>query len=346
MVYIHMARANSTDSALEAAAGAAGPHATEAFKLLSNETRLAILVALWEAYHPHGEDKTIAFSELYDRVGAQDSGNFNYHLGKLTDHFVEETDEGYRLQEAGLKLVQAVIAGAGLQGETLPPTEVHRSCHRCGGAVELSYENEHLYHMCTECEGNIGPDSAEEVPTGTLMKQPFEPAGLAHRSPGDIFVAGSIEFLRETGLLARGVCPECSGAVEESLRICEDHSAPPGEVCPACGTRDEVRVGYVCSVCKHGASFPVEAAVHDHPVTVGFCYEHDIDQTFDTEDPEACGRLWKHLFDREHTLVSKDPVRIRVTVPGNHTALQLTLDGDLDVIGVTQEPREPSNHTT
>ncbi|MEF8791004.1 MAG: ArsR family transcriptional regulator, partial [Haloarculaceae archaeon] len=74
----------------------AGARATEAFELLGNETRLAILVALWEQYEPFGRDGAVRFSELRARVGTADSGRFNYHLDRLDDHFVESTDDGYR----------------------------------------------------------------------------------------------------------------------------------------------------------------------------------------------------------------------------------------------------------
>ena len=328
---------DATESPLEAAAGAAGPHAVDAFRLLSDETRMAILLALWEASDPEGTDDALQFSELYDRVGYDDTGNFNYHLGKLTGHFVAETDEGYELRNAGQKIVNAVIAGRGLGERTLAPTEIDHACHRCGGPVVLGYEDEYLYLRCTECEGNIGPDSTEQAPRGTHMVWDFDPAGLADRTPGELFVAGTIEFVREVGLLMRGVCPECSGAAEASLHVCESHEAPPGEVCPDCGTRDTVRVSQTCSVCKHGASFPAEAVVHDHPAVIAFCHEHGVDRTYDLDDPETCGELWEHFMTYEHELVSEDPVRIRVSVPAGDDVLHLTLDGDLDVIDVTDD---------
>ena len=145
-----MTNSNGTESPIEAATGAAGPNVTDAFKLLSDEVRLAILLALWEAYDPHAEKNTVSFSELFDRVGERDSGNFTYHLDKLIGHFVEETVDGYRLRNSGLKIVRAVIAGSGLEERRLPPTEIPRACYHCGAQVELSYEDERLYQICTE----------------------------------------------------------------------------------------------------------------------------------------------------------------------------------------------------
>lgn len=60
----------------------------DAFAVLGNETRLGILRALWDAYNPQETDNSVPFSEFYDRVGFDDTGNFNYRLGKLTGDFV------------------------------------------------------------------------------------------------------------------------------------------------------------------------------------------------------------------------------------------------------------------
>jgi transposase-like protein len=337
---------NATDSPLEVAAGAVGPHVTDAFELLSNEARLAILLALWEAYDPQDTDDTVSFSALQDRIGVPDSGNFNYHLDKLVGHFVEHTDEGYRLRNAGRKIVQAIIAGVGSEERTLPPTEIDMPCYRCGAPVELSYQEEHLYHICTACEGNTGPEFGRERPVGTLMMFDFDPAGLTDRTPGDVFVAGTINSLRDFGSLIRGICPTCSGPIEESIHVCESHEAPPGEVCPTCGTGDKVRVSYVCSVCKHGDSYPAHAAIYDHPAVVAFCHEHGIETTYALSDPGACADLWAHLLQRTYTLVSEDPVRVRVSVPGDGATLYLTLDANLTVVDVTTEEGVPDRDSS
>lgn len=119
-----MVETESPDSPLEAAAGVAGPRAIEAFSLLGNETWLSILLALWEVHEPFAEDNAVPFSELRDRVGMHDSGQFHYHLDKPAGHFVEKTDDGYELRHAGRQLVGTVIAGTGIEEPTLEPTEL------------------------------------------------------------------------------------------------------------------------------------------------------------------------------------------------------------------------------
>lgn len=331
----------SNGSPIAQAAGAAGPHTIEAFKLLSNETRLAILLVLWEAYDPRTEAEGLSFTQLYERAGARDSGNFSYHLDKLVGHFVEETKAGYTLSNAGRTIVRAIIAGTGLEEQTLSSTEIPRSCPWCGSSVELSYEDQRLYQVCTECEGSLGPRSTERTPVGTLVVHDgFNPAGLTGRTPEEVFVAGTIEYHRTVTLVIRGVCPECSGRVEESLHLCDDHESRPGEVCPTCGTWNEARVGYVCSVCKYNVSYPAWAAVFDHPAIVAFYYDQGFEGTYDLGDPRACGRLWNRML-REQSIVSRDPLRIQVLVTCGDAVLALRLDGNLDVIEMAREEREP-----
>jgi DNA-binding transcriptional ArsR family regulator len=48
----------------------------EAFAVVGNETRLAILEALWRS-----PERPVTFSDLRRRVGMRDSAQFNYHLG-------------------------------------------------------------------------------------------------------------------------------------------------------------------------------------------------------------------------------------------------------------------------
>lgn len=61
--------------------------------------------------------------------------------------------------------------------------------------------------------------------------------------------------------------------------------------------------------------------------------------TYGLDDPNACARLWDHL-KKEQTLVSENPIRIRVTVSCNGAELYLTLDGDLTVMDVAQDGQQ------
>lgn len=86
----------------------------EAFAVLGDETRMGVLGALGELESP------VTFSDLYDRSDADDSGAFNYHLDRMVGHFVERTDEGYRLAPAGRRVVESVLSGAVTEHRTSP----------------------------------------------------------------------------------------------------------------------------------------------------------------------------------------------------------------------------------
>lgn len=327
-----MADSTSPDSPLEAAAGAAGPHITEAFELLGNETRLAILLALWEAYTPYTEDDPISFSELRERVGVRDSGQFNYHLGKLTGHYVEETEDGYELRSPGLNIVQAVIAGTGLTQETMSPTEVQISCTACGAPTEISYENSSVIHACTECDGYFGD--------GVIAAWPLDPAGLDDRHPAEIYAAGHIAAIRTIFSFVRGVCPSCSGGVKESLQICDSHAVEDEGVCPTCGAREKARVRWVCSICKEAGTYNLGAAVFDQPVVHAFLHEQGIDLFEHVDDPESAVRVMDFARRQEFEIVSENPLRVRVTMPGTEANLDLTVNQELELIDATQMDRD------
>lgn len=312
------------DSSAAPDEGAPGLSPDEAFALLGNETRIAILRSLWDASEPFA-DAPVSFSDLRERAGVRDSGQFNYHLEKLTGPFVERTDEGYELRQRGHAFVQAVLAGTAGGEATLAPAEVDVPCPYCGAPTAVSYEDEHLYHTCTECDGYHG--GHEAFPPGTLAARPFTAAGLADRTPGEVLQAGRVQAKHERAMMVEGVCPACSGAVEPEVRQCRDHDATDG-TCPECGSVSPLQALYTCSVCKNAWMVGPKLRVATHPAVVGFYYERGVE--FDVATDGARLTAW----DRE--LVSEDPVEIRVTVRCDGDRLDLTLDGELDVVAVRE----------
>jgi DNA-binding transcriptional ArsR family regulator len=323
---------NVTPSPLSAAAGAAGPHAVDAFKLLGDETRLAILLALWEAYEPFADDNALSFSELLDQVGYDTSGNFSYHLQKLEGHFVESTLDGYRLKQAGHRLVRTVIAGTGITNATLASTEVDADCWICGESLAISYENERLYTVCNGCGGKFASD--DEKPPGTVMGFAFDPAGLSRSTTEDIFAASVFRAMQKFTMQMGGLCPACSGPVEGSIHICEDHD--PDAICPNCGRRDEVKARWICSICKNAGHGPPGANLVLHPRVVAFYANHGLEIGYDSTDFEAIIRILRAMSDHQQELVSKDPPRIRVTIRYGDDALCLIIDDSMSVVNVEE----------
>jgi len=134
----------------------------DAFAVLGNETRVGILQALG------GADEPVSFSELRDRVGMRDTGQFNYHLDKLVGHFVRRSDEGYALRRAGERVVEAVLSGAVTDAPVLKPTVVDHPCPLCGAPVEVTFREERVEMYCTECPGNYGWTDEDIEELGTL----------------------------------------------------------------------------------------------------------------------------------------------------------------------------------
>ncbi|WP_223302138.1 helix-turn-helix domain-containing protein [Haladaptatus sp. R4] len=131
----------------------------EAFGLLGNETRFRILRVLNDA------DGSLQFSELRSRVGADDPGGFNYHLGKLTGQFVRETDDGYAIASPGERIVGAVLSGwltAEFGAGSVP---VDGACIHCGGRLEAVFRDHGITIDCTDCEWAF---TDPEIPAGVM----------------------------------------------------------------------------------------------------------------------------------------------------------------------------------
>ena len=103
----------------------------DALDALTHEIRVAVLRELADA------DGPVAFSELRDRVGVRDPGKFNYHLQRLADQFLRQTDGGYELDHRGRRLL--VVAGDGVVtddgavvDDRAASTDGSDSCPVCG----------------------------------------------------------------------------------------------------------------------------------------------------------------------------------------------------------------------
>lgn len=327
-----MSEQEPTDSPLEAAAGAAGPQATEAFALLSNETRLAVLLALWEEYDPHADDNVVSFSRIFDRVDYDDPGNLRYHLAKLQGQFVHQRPggEGYELRETGMKLVRAVIAGAGVGETTVEATEIDQSCLICDAPTTISYRDGHLYWTCTECEG-VAPERTET--DGFMSATPFAPAGLADRTPEEIRVAALAVGRREIQSMFDGFCPECSGAVEGRLVCCQNHEPAGG--CAHCGRKFAVWAHFRCQVCKRANALSPKTLALFHPAVVAFYHDHGVSVRIHADHLDRARRLFEHMHDHEMELVATTPPEVAVTVSMDDETIRLTFDETVSVVDVS-----------
>jgi hypothetical protein len=293
----------------------------EAFGLLANETRLALLRALWDA-----PEDVVPFAELQRRTPAGTS-NLEYHLEKLVGHFVRRTGDGYGLRYAGEQVMRAVLTGVLTEDPSLPPREIDERCPYCGATVEFRYRDEHLTARCTDCGGVVG----NGYPPGTFMSYGFPPAGLKGRSPEQALEAAHVFYDSMITPMMDGVCPECAATVSHSFEICDDHALGEDGICVTCGTRFEVWVEYVCDRCQYSRSAPVWFEVLTEPEVIAFYHE----QGGLEESVPFSKHTWEnapYVRNIDTTVVDEDPLRFEVSIPLGHVELRVTLDDDLQMV--------------
>ncbi|PSP40455.1 hypothetical protein BRC66_03955 [Halobacteriales archaeon QH_2_66_30] len=174
--------------------------AEEAFELLSNDTRLGILEALFQTDDPR------TFSELREAVGMRDSGQFNYHLDKLLGTFVRVTEEGYELTTAGTRVVGAILAGEFTKTFEGDPVPVDGECQLCGAQLAGIFEGNRIRIACEDCERDV--ISLNMLP-GALEPYPREEWPLV----AERWTRRELEMVRA------GFCPTCRGPVDSEMTV-------------------------------------------------------------------------------------------------------------------------------
>lgn len=300
----------------------------QAFQLLGDETRLAILRVLWESYDPL-DPAPVSFSQLREGVGDVDPGRFNYHLGKLATQFITRVPDGYALSEAGKRIMRVVISGTAVDGVTIEPTEIDVSCIFCGGSTEIEYADGLLSHRCLGCTSRCVAD----YPPSLLSQEELPSAALIDRTPDDIYYLNRVWMNHREGSAKDGVCPECSGPMPvHTIRICEDHDPDPthDEVCASCGSIFWAMVYHVCTVCKFALQIPTLFYPPTHPAVLAFYDEHGV--TFDLASHEDHA----YMLDYREEVVSEEPLRLRTTIPLDGDELQVEFDDQMQVVTVSR----------
>lgn len=201
---------------------------------------------------PATPDDALSFTELRKAVGLSPGAEFNYHLEKVTGHFVWKTDDGYELCQPGARVVEAVLSGIITEEPTLEPTRLEFACQLCGAPTIVSYREEWVSLFCTECEGFYGQPPAElpvpvELSTnGYLGGYSLSPAGLQGRSAIDVFETAATWEMSNILAQSQGVCMRCSAPLEVSTEVCAEHDDSE-TFCGQCGRRYAVGVDVTCN---------------------------------------------------------------------------------------------------
>ena len=286
-------RALDVDS--EAAAGA--------FSVLSDHSRVDILLSLWQA-------DSLSFVELQRATGIEDSGRFNYHLDKLVDQFVHKTEAGYRLSSLGAKVVDLLLDAR--FGPEAPPPIDHATgvdCLDCGETLHVYYEDGDMRIACGGC--------------GAVVHYGFfPPRGRTTRDAEGVLDAYSQQVWRNVTLAHCGVCPHCRGRMETRMDADPAWSVP-------------VAASGRCQDCGAPFSSAVGLRLLADPDVVSFLADHGnaVDDR----------RFWEFEFvyggDAVST-VSEDPPRYRLCIEAGHERLEVTLDETAHVVDtVRRRPR-------
>lgn len=300
----------------------------EAFRLLSDETRVEILQAFAEAQDPT-KTARLRFTDLRDQISADDPGRINYHLNKLMTHFVRRTEDGYELRESGQRILRVLHSGTAVDNPEIESVQVDIDCWFCGGQTELSYRDGWRILECTTCDARC----VDTFPPGVISKNEVPPSGLLNRTPNEIIDANRIWSAHRRESVMDGVCPECAGNMPvESIHICEGHQPDWDnfQFCEGCGSIFWMLVLHICEVCKYSWKLPTLFYPTKHPAVIAFYYEHDIE--FDLANYEQRA----HLLTYREELLSDEPIQIRTTIPIEGNELRVTFDERMNPIEVSR----------
>ena len=282
---------------------------TEAFRLLSDGTRLQTLQGLVELTDAKGYgSEPVSFSALHEQVDTRDSAHFNYHLQELRDQFVEGTEEGYRPRYPARKVVRAIRAGTFTERAALADEPIDGTCPQCGDAdLRASYADERLAISCAACET-------------ALTANDFPPGGFEERSLADVLHAFDRLVRHRVSFAADGVCPECTGRMDGHVTT---------DIPPEWGY--EALPAFDCTRCDFSVLPSFGMLLLDHPDVVSF----HRNRGEDLRKPP----FWELplcVSDRYTTIESREPWRVTVRVPGGNEELVATIEG-ADVVAVRTE---------
>jgi DNA-binding HxlR family transcriptional regulator len=276
---------------------------SDAFQALGGETRLAVVRALSSA------DGPLAFSELFAATEDDTTAGFAYHLRQLADEFVRQrADERYELTDAGRAVARALRAGTYTERVDREPAALDADCPLCGaGSLTVRVVDNVTEVGCGACES-------------TLSRLSLPPGGYADREAEAVVAAADTHHRNRVDAFADGVCPECAGRVDASVRTVGDgeseHVPPQAE--------------FACETCGADLACPVALATLSHPAVVAFYHDHGEDVR---ERP-----IWNVGSEWRERVVSTDPLCVVVSARLDDEVLSLYVAADATVVGHRRIP--------
>jgi len=273
--------------------------AVDTFELISNPNRISILRSLLESGRGSPMDPWLNYSELHAHSGIQDKGNFNYHLNRLIDSFVIKTEKGYRLSLFGFRVMGLIEAGMYDPDKSVESMMVSGECLYCDAPIEIYYEDSACKLECKD--GHVLSEGL------TLF-----PNVIESRTPSKITEITALTSYQSIELTLKEICPLCQGRITGEIRCFEgeEHYRYYGE-CHQCGNQVGCSVGE-CAIC--------------HPKAAVFFYNQGIDIRMMP--------FWELPFCRwgAETIVTEDPLRVRIDIAHDGDELSLTFDREASVV--------------
>jgi phage FluMu protein Com len=272
------------------------PPMREAFALLGHDIRLKILEVLLDNWVAAYTDP-IQYAELMDAVGVEDSGKFNYHLGKLRGGYVQKVDDGYVPTAAATALYRAVVAHQPTQEPNRTRLDVDSKCPHCNTALGRTHDRGFLSVVCDSCDEWAG------------FSYPFPKNGFTNRTDEEIVRATHRRCKHDLAIARSGQCPFCAAttAVEIKADAIREGNVPAVEI------RCDAYSFYVGT----DILFPLllDTRVVAILTNAGITLDH-----YEWELPE-----------RTTAISSQSPLRIQVTVAGDEETATIVVDDRLNV---------------
>lgn len=223
--------------------------AEDAFAVLASRLRLRILDTLRET----DTDRRYTFTGLYQAVEGPNTSQFAYHLDRLTPRYVQHTDDGYVITDAGRRIVQSMNAGEYSVEPELEPVEVSTHCPGCGAtAATATYDGRVATVCCRSCGGE-------------LLRYDLQPAHVDDRDSRAALRAADRQMRAEFDSAVDGVCQRCGGSIRAGL---ETDTIEDSATCIV--TCD-------CAHCGVSYSGPVGMVLLSHPAVTAHYWATDLD---------------------------------------------------------------------
>lgn len=285
----------------------------EALSIIGEKTRARIIVELGKSKttDPNSPNR-LAFSELMNQVGIDDSGRLNYHLDKLVGTFVKKHERGYSLRLPGQLIYEAVVGGTLTDRQSIEPFTVGQ-CPKCDNQLTAAYHPDHLLTVeCTSCE--------------TLYDAIHFPArGIGHRSDREILDAAFQRRHHKVAMMQRGVCHSCGGVIARALQPSATVTYGSGSVEDMAGL--ETYAVLACESCNTSlVGHPANVALST-PIVTGFFAEHDLDI--------ALTRWWDPSIVTARDgieVLCEDPRSVALPFTIEDDQLRVVIDDNLQVI--------------